>query len=69
MNSHRWGALGLLATGVVLVLCGLFVLSFLGEPSAVGRVRAAVEVIGGALIVVAAVAAFFGVRMLMRPRT
>ena len=69
MKNHRWGALGLLMACVVFLICGVFVLGFLGEPSAVGRMRAAIEVIGGVLIVAAAVAGFFGVRMLIARRT
>ena len=69
MNNHRWGAFGLLAGCVVLLICGAFVLGFLGEPSAVGRMRTALEVIGGVLILAGAVAAFFGVRMLVARRT
>lgn len=69
MNSHRWGALGLLAACIVLIICGVFVLGFLGEPSAIGRMRTAIEVIGGVLMLAGAVGAFFGVRMLMARRT
>ena len=69
MNNHRWGALGLLATCAVLIICGAFVLGFLGEPSAVGRMRTAIELIGGVLILGGAVGAFFGVRMLASRRT
>ncbi len=69
MNNHRWGALGLLAACVVLIICGVFVLGFLSEPSAVGRMRTAIEVIGGLLMLGGAVGAFFGVRMLMARRT
>lgn len=69
MKSHHWGALGLLATCVVLVICGFFVLGFLGEPSAVGRMRTAIELIGGVLILAGAAAAVLGVRMLIVRRT
>ena len=69
MNNHRLGALGLMASCVVLLVCGVFVLGFLGEPSAVGRMRTALEVIGGVLILAGAVAAFLGVRMLVARRT
>lgn len=69
MKGHHWGALGLLAACVVLVICGVFVLGFLGEPSAVGRVRTALEVIGALFIAAGAAAAFFGVRMLIARRT
>jgi hypothetical protein len=69
MNSHRWNALGLLAVCVVLVLCGGFVLGFLGEPSAVGRMRTAIAVVGAVLVVGGAAAGVFGVRMLVARRT
>ena len=69
MNDHRWGALGLLALCIVLFIGGVYVLGFLGEPSAVGRVRTALEVIGGVMMLCAAVFAFFGVRMLIQRRT
>lgn len=69
MNNHRWGALGLLAACIVFVICGVFVLGFLAEPSAVGRVRVALMVIGGGLIVAGVAAAVFGVRMLVARRT
>jgi hypothetical protein len=69
MNNHRWGALGLLAACVVLLICGVFVLGFLDEPSAVGRMRTALEAIGALLILAGIVAAFFGVRMLIARRT
>jgi hypothetical protein len=69
MNNHRWGALGLLAACVVLFICGVFVLGFLGEPSAVGRMRTALAVIGGVLILAGVAAAAFGVRMLIARRT
>ena len=69
MNNHRWGALGLMVVCVVLVLCGVFVLGFLDEPSAVGRMRTAIAVIGGVLVVGGAAAGVFGVRMLVARRT
>ncbi len=69
MREHVWGALGWLAACVIFLIGGVYVLGFLGEPSAVGRIRAAIEMIGGALILAAAVAAFFGVRMLIARRT
>ena len=69
MNDHRWGALGLLAVCVVLLICGGYVLGFLTEPSAVGRLRAALVVIGGGLILAGVAAAVFGVRMLIVRRT
>lgn len=69
MNEHRWGALGLLALCIVAVICGVFVLGFLAEPSAVGRVRVALMVIGGGMIIAGVAGAVFGVRMLVTRRT
>lgn len=69
MNEHRWGALGLLALCSVVVICGIFVLGFLAEPSAVGRVRTALMVIGGGMIGAGVAGAVFGVRMLVARRT
>lgn len=69
MSNHRWGALALLAACIVFVICGVFVLGFLGEPSAVGRMRTGLMVIGVGLILAGVVAAVFGVRMLVARRT
>jgi hypothetical protein len=46
----HWAASALLAGAVMLLLWGLFVLSFKAEPSAVGRLGAALLVIGGVSI-------------------
>lgn len=54
---------------VVLLAWGIFVLGFLAEPSAVGRMRVAIAAIGGVSIVLAAAAAVAGVRMLISRRT
>lgn len=59
----------MLAACIVFVICGVFVLGFLGEPSAVGRMRTGLMVIGVGLILAGVVAAVFGVRMLVARRT
>lgn len=69
MKNHRWGALGLLACSIVFLLWGVFVLGFLAEPSAVGRMRVALAVIGAGSIVLAAGLAVVGLRMLVARRT
>src|SRR2546429_6786419 len=50
MKAPRWVPSALLAGSTVLVAWGFFVLSFKSEPSAVGRVLAALIIIGGASI-------------------
>src|SRR2546430_13928045 len=50
MRAPRWVPSALLAGSTVLVAWGFFVLSFKAEPSAVGRVLAALIIIGGASI-------------------
>ena len=59
----------LLIGAALLVAWGWFVLGFLTEPSAVGRVRAGLIVIGGVSIVLGVVAAVAGVWMLLVRRT
>ena len=54
---------------VVLVLAGLFVLGFLTEPSAIGRMRTALYVIGAGSIVLGVAALAGGVWMLASRRT
>jgi len=50
MRAPRWVPSALLAGSVLLLVWGFFVLSFKSEPSAIGRVGAALIVIGGASI-------------------
>src|SRR2546428_13698913 len=50
MRAPRWVPSALLAGSTVLLAWGFFVLSFKSEPSAVGRVLAALIIIGGASI-------------------
>jgi hypothetical protein len=54
---------------VVFVVWGAFVLGFLDEPSAIGRMRAALIGIGVGSIVVGVVGAAAGVWMLVRRRS
>lgn len=62
-----WWAL--LFGAVLLVLWGWFVLGFLTEPSAVGRMRAALIVIGAVSIALGVFAAIAGLWMLIARRT
>ena len=64
----RWGWTVFLA-GAVLVVAGWFVLSFLTEPSAVGRMRTAMVGIGVGCIAIGAASAITGVWMLVARRT
>jgi hypothetical protein len=51
--TPRWVWWTLLVGAAILVIWGVFVLAFLSEPSAVGRVRGLISLIGGASIVAA----------------
>jgi hypothetical protein len=55
--------------GLVLVVAGWIVLSFLAEPSAVGRMRTALMAIGIGSIVVGGAGALAGAWMLVTRRT
>jgi hypothetical protein len=59
----------LLAAGVFLLYWGWFVLGFLGEPSAVDRVRLALIVIGGGSLAVGAACGAAATWMLVSRRT
>jgi nitrate reductase gamma subunit len=59
----------LLIGAVLLVAWGWFVLGFLTEPSAVGRMRSGLIVIGGVSIALGVIAAVAGVWMLLARRT
>ena len=48
MTGPRWAGSTLVAGAVLLVFWAIFVLSFKAEPSAVGRTRVALDIIGGA---------------------
>jgi hypothetical protein len=59
----------LLVAGVFLLYWGWFVLGFLGEPSAVDRVRLALIVIGGGSLAVGAACGAAATWMLVSRRT
>lgn len=59
----------LLAGGALLLYWGWFVLGFLGEPSAVDRVRVALIVIGGSSLAVGAACGATATWMLLARRT
>lgn len=54
---------------IVLIASGLFVLSFRGEPSAVGRLRVGLDVIGGGFIALGVLGGATGAWMLVSRRT
>ena len=58
-----------LVTGVLLLYWGWFVLGFLGEPSAVDRVRVALFVIGGGSLAVGAACGATATWILIARRT
>lgn len=59
----------LLIGAILFVAWGWFVLGFLTEPSAVGRMRAGLIVIGGVSIALGVIAAVAGLWMLLARRT
>lgn len=65
----RWVWWTVLTAAVVFVLWGWFVLGFLTEPSAVGRMRTALIGIGVASIALGVAGAGAGLWMLFRRRT
>lgn len=69
MKAPRWVWWTLVAGAVLLVAWGWFVLGFLTEPSAVGRMRAGLIAIGGVSIALGVAAAIAGVWMLIARRT
>ena len=68
MRRNSWG-LTVIVVAAVLVVAGWFVLSFLTEPSAVGRMRTALITIGAGAIAVGAIGVVAGVWMLIARRT
>ena len=66
MLTPRWVWWTLLAGAAILFIWGVFVLGFLGEPSAIGRVRTAIRVIGGVSIVAAVLGVIAAVALLQR---
>ena len=69
MTPPRWIWWLLLFVAPVLLVLGAFVLGFLSEPSAVGRLRAALYVIGVGAILAGLAAGAGGVWMLVKRRT
>ncbi len=69
MNAPRWIWWLLVFVAPVLLILGAFVLGFLSEPSAVGRMRDALYLIGVGGIVVGLAAGAGGVWMLVKRRT
>ena len=66
LSRTAWWAIVVVA--IVIFLWGVFVLGFLSEPSAVGRLRAALIGIGVGSIVVGVAGAGAGLWMLFRRR-
>jgi hypothetical protein len=66
---NRWVWWILIAAAAVLFWWGWFVLGFLGEPSAVDRVRVALIVIGGGSVAVAIACSAAAAWMLFARRT
>lgn len=69
MKAPRWVWWTLVFGAVLLVAWGWFVLGFLTEPSAVGRMRAGLIAIGGVSIALGVAAAIAGLWMLIARRT
>jgi hypothetical protein len=66
MRGPRWTWWTLLTGAVLLVAWGWWVLGFLGEPSAVGGVWAALVLIGAGSIVIAALGVIAAAALLAR---
>ena len=58
-----------MAVAVLLIAAGIFVLSFRSEPSAVGRLRTGLDVIGGGCIALGVLGGATGAWMLVSRRT
>ena len=67
LSRSTWWTVVIVA--IVFFLWGVFVLGFLSEPSAIGRMRAALIGIGTGSIVVGIAGAGAGIWMLFRRRT
>ena len=67
LSRSTWWTIVIVAA--VFFLWGLFVLGFLSEPSAVGRMRAALVGIGAGSMAVGVAGAAAGLWMLFRRRT
>ena len=68
-GDRRWYFALLVLGAVVLLYWGLYVLGFLGQPSAVDRVRVALIVIGGGSLLVGVACAVVATWMLLARRT
>lgn len=68
MRARSW-AWTLVVIAILLVAAGVFVLSFRGEPSVVGRLRVGLDVIGGGCIALGVLGGATGAWMLSRRRT
>ena len=68
MTRRSW-AWSLIVIGLALVVAGWVVMSFLTEPSAVGRMRTALIAIGAGSIAVGAIGGVAGAWMLIARRT
>ncbi|HEV2414274.1 MAG TPA: hypothetical protein VGX27_05660 [Candidatus Dormibacteraeota bacterium] len=68
MRARSW-AWTLVAIAVLLIAAGIFVLSFRSEPSAVGRLRTGLDVIGGGCIAIGVLGGATGAWMLVSRRT
>jgi hypothetical protein len=66
MKAPRWVWWSLLIVAAIFLLWGWFILGFLTEPSAVGRLRTALIVIGAGSIVAGVTGAFVGIAMLVK---
>jgi hypothetical protein len=67
LSRSSWWTIVIVA--IVFALWGLFVLGFLSEPSAIGRMRAALVGVGAGSIAVGVAGAGVGLWMLFRRRT
>jgi hypothetical protein len=68
MTRRSW-AWTLVVIGVALVVAGWAVMSFLTEPSAVGRIRTALITIGASAIAAGAIGGAAGIWMLVTRRS
>jgi len=68
MRVPHWVASALFAGAFLLLLWGIFVLSFRSEPSAVGRVGLALIVVGGASIGSAIVGVVAAIGLMVQAR-
>ena len=69
MRFPRWVPNALLVTSLFLILFGVFILSFVSEPSVVGRLHTAVVGIGVVCVALGVGGGATGVWMLVSRRT